>query len=393
MKIRILLALMLLLLTAPASAKSRRPVRKPKSTAEELARQEKFSRMLTATERIMFIDSFVVNKSDFLRAFRMSTESGSIKHTSDILRNYKNAESFAYLNELGSRCYLTMQAADSTSMLYSCEQEDGQWTKPEPLKGINDEQRFQALNYPFMMGDGLTLYFAAKSNDGLGGYDIYMTTFDSEAGHYLQPVNIGMPFNSEANDYMYAIDEYEDLGWFVTDRRQPKDKVCVYVFEPSTSRQTYDENEYTSEQLASLAQIANIRQTWSDESRLQAALQRLQQVKKGAAARAKNGHVANSRQAFVINDDVTYYNAADFRHPENGQRYQRLLTLRQQQQETALSLDKARNYYAKATPKERRQLSGEMMADEQKTAQLNTQIHELEKTIRNTENFFLTNNK
>ena len=31
---------------------------------------------------------------------------------------------------------------------------------------------------------------------------------------YLVPENVGMPFNSPYNDYMYVIDEYNNLGWF-----------------------------------------------------------------------------------------------------------------------------------------------------------------------------------
>ena len=54
------------------------------------------------------------------------------------------------------------------------------------------------------------------------------------------PENVGMPFNSPYNDYMYVIDEFNDLGWFASDRYQPEDKVCVYVFVPNESKQVYD---------------------------------------------------------------------------------------------------------------------------------------------------------
>lgn len=45
-----------------------------------------------------------------------------------------------------------------------------------------------------------------------------------------------MPFNSPANDYMYAIDEFNNIGWFASDRYQPDNKVCIYVFVPNSSK-------------------------------------------------------------------------------------------------------------------------------------------------------------
>ena len=80
--------------------------------------------------------------------------------------------------------------------LYRSEHLENHWTKPQLLKGINDDNQFPRANYPFMMGDGQTLYFAAEGGDGLGGYDIYVTRYDTEEDQFLHPVNIGMPFNS-----------------------------------------------------------------------------------------------------------------------------------------------------------------------------------------------------
>lgn len=92
---------------------------------------------------------------------------------------------------------------------------------------------YKSVNYPFMMPDGTTFYFAATGEESIGGYDIFVTRFDSESGSFLKAENIGMPFNSTANDYMYAIDEFNDIGWFATDRSQPEGKVCIYIFIPS----------------------------------------------------------------------------------------------------------------------------------------------------------------
>jgi len=388
MKIRICLVLVLVLLWVPAYGQKRKAAKQPQPSPEEIARQEKVERMQANTERIMFIDSVLVNKQQFLRALHMSPEAGHIKPVKSIMRNEPDTtDCFAYLNELGNKCYFSRQLTDTTSMLYGSYYEQHQWTPPTLLEGINDDQRFSFVNYPFMMADGQTLYFAAIGDEGLGGYDIYMTTYDEEDDRFLHPVNIGMPFNSESNDYLLAIDEFNNLGWFVTDRRQPQDTVCVYVFVPTTERMTYNSDEFTPEQIADYAQIGSIQNTWDDPMILQEALQRLRK-------RATNSiQTVRSNKPFVINDALTYRAASDFRHPEGARRYQQWLDLLARRDELATNLDKSRDYYAIATSQERQQLSHEIRSDEQTKEELNQQIRDMEKSIRNAENTFLTNNK
>ena len=387
MKMRTVLVLLLLLLVIPADAQKRKGIR-TKLNQEDIQRQERLERMRLATEKVMFIDSFVVNKNDFLRYYTPSPETGSIKRTREFFRFERHPNSYAHLNELGNRCYFSKHETDTTSNLYMSDFEEGQWSSPTPLLGINDKQQFKRVNYPFMMGDGITLYFAAVGGDGIGGYDIYTTAYDDEEDRFLQPTNIGMPFNSEANDYMYLIDEYDSLGWFVTDRRQPIDTVCVYVFIPSDVRQRYDAKKHTPEELARLSHINSIADTWTNKQRLQQALKRLRQ------------HQTHKRQTaedytmeFVINDDVSYHRPSDFRYAANASRYQQLLALQEELRQVEKQLNKARNYFPMATKSERYQLSSEIRFNEQQLLQLNQKAHDLEKSIRNAEILFLTNNK
>ena len=197
---------LLLWLTIPVDAQ-RQKAMLPKQTPQEQEHQAKIERMVMSTERVMFVDSFVVDKEDMLRAFLLSHEAGSIRKTADMLKNYRPSDSYGYLNSMGNRRFFSMHETDSTSLLFSSDYDEGQWTAPEQMLGINAELQYTNVNYPFMMGDGQTLYFAAEGEGSIGGYDIFMTTYDREIGRYLHPINIGMPFNSEANDFLYAIDE------------------------------------------------------------------------------------------------------------------------------------------------------------------------------------------
>ena len=215
-----------------------------------------------------------------------------------------------------------------------------------------------------------------------------MTTYDEEENRFLRPVNIGLPFNSEANDYLYVIDEFANLGWFATERNQEEGKVCIYVFVPSEKRETYNTEDYTPEEINNFAQINSISDTWDDEEQLSLALHRLDEVRK-----ARNPKSQSSDMSFVINDDITYRQISDFKLRENVIRYQQLTTLRNRQLNLNQSLDKARELYSVASQGGQKAMKDNILSDEQEMLMLQQETHNLEKTIRNSENTFLTKNK
>jgi len=385
MKIRSIFLLFLACLLLQTMAQRRKA---PKLTPEQLEHQAKLERMTANTQRIMFIDSFVVAKANLLSAIRLSPEVGQMTRYQDIFHTEQQPDAYVHINELGSRCYLSLAPTDTTMQLYRSEKLENHWTQPQLLKGINDDAQFPRVNYPFMMGDGQTLYFAAEGGDGLGGYDIYVTRYNVEEDQFLHPVNIGMPFNSEANDYFYIVDEYSHLGWFATDRNQPADTVCVYLFVPPTARTTYSASGFSPEEIAPFARIARIADTWTDDTARQDALARL-----NAVAQRQHEKPVEQGFAFVINDATTYTRLADFRAPGNLEQFLQLQDLRRQYQQLVNSLDTAREQYAQAGNAERGKLRPAILASEQQQYALRQEINNTEKAIRNNEIIFLTKNK
>ena len=392
MNIRLIVALFILLLAIPAEGQRRRvqkAQRVKKISPEEQRRLEKLERMKSAMQKVMIIDSIVVDKEDFLKYYRLSPETGTISDGDDFTHEKIHDGYFVYLNEIGNKFYFSKQETDSTSNLYYRESDNVKWSEPIRLEGINDEQQFRHVNYPYMMGDGTTFYFAADGDeDGLGGYDIYMTTYDEEEKHFLRPVNIGLPFNSEANDYLYVIDEYANLGWFATDRNQEDGKVCIYVFVPSEKRETYNAEDYTPEEIDGFAKISSIADTWFDEEQYSLAIHRLDEVRQAQKPKDHSSDIS-----FVINDDITYRQLSDFKVRENVIRYQQLTTLRNRQANLNQSLEKIRDLYAAANREGRKAMKDDILSNEQEILTLHRETHNLEKTIRNTENTFLTKNK
>lgn len=159
------------------------------------------------------------------------------------------------------------------------------------------------------MSDGITLYYASRGAESLGGYDIFVTRYNTNTDTYLRPENIGMPFNSPANDYMYVVDEYANLGWFASDRHQPEGRVCIYVFIPNLSKQVYSYEQTDHERLRSLAALHALRDTWIDSNLVSQAHARLADMSHAQLA----PDAPRPDFTFIMNDQYTYHTEADFR--------------------------------------------------------------------------------
>ena len=252
-----------------------------------------------------------------------------------------------------------------------------QWSTPTVLEGLG---RYQRLNYPFMLADGTTFYFAAISDEGQGGLDIYVSRYDNESGSFLKAENIGMPFNSEANDYMYVINESDSIGYFATDRRQPEGKVCIYTFIPNQTRRVYSTDDYDEEEIRSRAAITSIKDTWGNGQARKRALARIEQLRNRPAKKKASGEFC-----FVVDDDHVYTSLNDLRNADNRDRMKQLQEQQQKLAKLDSELDKARRYYGKATTNERLTLHEEILNKEEEQLQLQASIRQLERLIRQTE--------
>ena len=234
-----------------------------------------------------------------------------------------------------------------------------------------------------MLADGQTLYFAGQGEESIGGYDIFFTRYDAHSGRFLKPENLGMPFNSEANDYLYVIDEYRQLGYFVTDRRQPEGKVCIYIFVPAESRQTYDAGVYSEQQIRDFAAITRIADTWTDKKAREAAMARLKAV--NSAQKRVKTVAPDAQQCLVITDALTYSTASDFKSKEAASLYQQLVQVRQKLSQLESQTEQLRTLYHQAGKAERKSLQTEIVQAESELKALYATEKRLEKQTRQAE--------
>ena len=367
---KITILTMAVLLSMPMAAQKRKRITRPKPApvVEEPQEDPRITNMREMTQQIIIIDSIVTSKDQFLASIRMSTESGKLMPTGSFYRNNQNG--ILHLNEMGNKVYFS-QPDGHQLQLFTADKLGNEWSRPQRLEGISEG--IDEASYPFMLNDGVTFYFAGKGEESIGGYDIFMTRYDSRSGSFLKPENIGMPFNSEANDYMYAIDEANRIGYFVSDRRQPEGKVCIYIFIPSETRKTYNAAKYSEEQIRNFADITSIADTWGNGAERKAALDRI---------KSRYSAIDVPGQMVSTGDEAS---AVEYRSIEAKSLYQSLLKEQNSLDIVNSRLEQLRHKYHMANANERRQMKSEILKLEEDAIKLYANVKRLDKATRNAE--------
>ena len=379
----VILAIALLLPLSMSAQKRKKRVKKP--VVEVPQEDPRITSMREMTQQITIIDSIVADKDQLLSQLLLSDETGRILSSSAFWG--KGDSTTVFVNEMGNKAYFSQPDDSLKQQLCTSDLLGGEWSKPQLLNGISEG--ISETAYPFMLADGLTFYFAGKGEESIGGYDIFMTRYDAHNNSFLKPENIGMPFNSEANDYLFAIDEYAHIGYFVSDRRQPEGKACLYIFIPQSSRKTYDPIVYTPAEIRGFADISSIADTWGNGEERSAALARYQAISinnmKATNTDAQPDDNTVASLELVINDALTYSSARDFRSREAAVLYKQLIEARQQLCLLNEQLEKSRSFYPQAAGAEKKSLQREILQAEAEVIKLHSHIQSLEKETRNAE--------
>ena len=74
---------------------------------------------------------------------------------------------------------------------------NGKWAEPQNLKLLNTTGN---EDFPTLSADGQTLYFCSDGHGGLGGYDLFQSTWNSETNEWSSPENLGFPINTSYDD-------------------------------------------------------------------------------------------------------------------------------------------------------------------------------------------------
>ncbi len=352
---------------------------------EQLKRTRVKQRMLKGVEKVCVVDSFVVDKANFLNLYHLSPESGKLYFYGEFFGEETQGKGdIVYENELGNKAYYSEMCQDGTMGIFSINKELDTWSEGVLLPdNINNGQN---SSYPYVMSDGTTIYYASDGASSIGGYDIFVTRYDTNSDSYLEPENVGMPFNSPYNDYMYAIDEFNDLGWFVSDRYQPEGKVCIYVFIPNESKQVYNYENTDRKQLIQLATLRTLSDTWKENNNeLGDAKNRLANAMNIANQPRKDQNDERSDFTFIIDDQTNYHHLSDFRSQQAKEQYIRYARLKRDYKRQANRLEALRYEYTQRDKTGKGQLASTILTLEQEVHQLNERMEQCAILVRQLE--------
>jgi outer membrane protein OmpA-like peptidoglycan-associated protein/tetratricopeptide (TPR) repeat protein len=141
--------------------------------------------------------------------------------------NFDKYQNHAVMEETGQVLYFTSESEKGfggNDIYRSVKQSDGSWGTPENL-GETINTAFEEES-PFMSEDGKTLYFASTGHPGYGGFDIYQSTFEN--GKWSEPLNLGQPLNSPANDLFFVSSEDGAVGYMSSSRKGGQGDMDIY---------------------------------------------------------------------------------------------------------------------------------------------------------------------
>ncbi|MCM1519667.1 MAG: hypothetical protein NC098_02665 [Lachnoclostridium sp.] len=307
--------------------------------------------MIDRVEKIQIIDSVNVSADDFFKYYKLASTAGSVQADEWVERilprnwlaanELESLSSMAYVSEDGRYVVFSASDEDGNTAMYEMNRlSDGTWDTPHKIfdhESIFGSGKGTVVEYPFLMSDGISMYFAADGEESLGGLDIFVSRRDEDS--YLQPSNIGMPYNSPANDYLYAIDEVTGTGWWATDRNGLEDSVTIYTFIPQNDlRINYPAD---TPELASLAKVKSIADTWvdgKDYSRLKARI---------AAIKPGTSRSQESEFEFSLPSGKVLTSLSEFEKPAARKAMERLIAAQGVLQANLRQLEELRERYGK----------------------------------------------
>ncbi len=164
--------------------------------------------------------------ADLLDYYHPVADVGQVTRNKDFFEAGVDPEGILYLTERGDEVYFSMKdELSKNGDLYKMEKLLDGWGDSKALSSINSDADDI---HPFLQIDGSTLFFSSNREGGIGGYDIYKTVYDAQSKSFSEPVNMGIPFNSPKDDYLFVSDEFKSIAYFASNRETNDSLVMVY---------------------------------------------------------------------------------------------------------------------------------------------------------------------
>ena len=176
--------------------------------------------------------------------------------------------------------------------------DDGTFSHPKNLgRALNTSEKEM---FPFVTEN--SIYFSSDRPFGFGGLDIYNATYSEEV--FNVATNMGMPLNSNRDDFSLSINETSNAGYFASNRKGGKGDDDIYSFKHLLVEQPEENNTSISGTVTDLISgmvLPDARVTLFDEN-----TNALMEVVSGADGSFNFGDLPKNTEYTVVVNAVEY---------------------------------------------------------------------------------------
>jgi hypothetical protein len=293
---------------------------------------------LSSVDNISITDTLIVPFNGFFKHFIISSESGAISDKQIDMSEVNDSLFSLYIPQKRDRAIFS-------EFIESKNNYDIRWKNRNFDSWSISNTGFENINtsgneiFPFIMSDGITMYYTSNQEGSLGGYDIYVTRYNAATNTFLPPQNMGMPYNSVHNDYFLVIDEFKNTGWFATDRNTRKGYVTIYRFTPNNVRQNIQTDDNNLLRNKALLRNVTFKEAGSSVATSTAENNVLTLIE------PKKEPAFN----FVVNDTTIYTDFNDFKNRDAATTFKLYLKNRDKTDSIATLLTRKRTIYSEST--------------------------------------------
>ncbi len=138
-------------------------------------------------------------------------------------------ENSATITSDGKTIYFTSNRPDGFggTDIYRCSKDSrGRWVNIQNLgELVNTEMDEDAV---FISANGKHLYFSSNGHAGMGDLDIYRSTYNEGTMEWEKPINMGYPVNSVENDIYFVLSGTEGIAYFSSVRDESLGEEDIY---------------------------------------------------------------------------------------------------------------------------------------------------------------------
>ena len=189
--------------------------------------------LLSNIRDLYVLEKKEVRKSDFFRAYKTNEFGGDFlskpEEFKTKLDKKKEDNNFVFFSNQNQVVYYASygKKGETGKDIYRVSKlPGGKWTEPQKLNEVINSPYDE--DFPYMSPDGKTLFFCSKGHNTMGGYDVFVSTFNPASFMWSTPVNVNFPINTPFDDILFVSDSVKGFAYFASERISTEGQITVY---------------------------------------------------------------------------------------------------------------------------------------------------------------------